>query len=404
MLQDTQLNDTEFCSLIESLLDFIDEKELNKGRKSYLNALNRSSSIIREYIQWRNPLFAGLCEFENLNDSGHDLTGNLDKCPHILPLILLAKRVEVLAMNMPPSVRSKYRNNLFVYNGDFGHQHELALAFHFQKMNAKIDWYEESDTESHPEFKVQIADLDFDIECKSFQEDSARKIKRFEFYIMAEVVSNMMFERGLTGKIHLETDGALPKNIDKLKAIGREVGSISGKGEIIIEAGRVSYNLCSCGNIFVDLVQLQSEISRDSSFAKHGVVLARSRGCDSVDPVIFTCKYSKTDKVLESMYKVATKACDRQLNNNRPGLLAFFLPEISSFKGLETKSGLKNMTEKLCSKKHRKHVVGVEYTSNPIVSSFSQGQRSSSPAIYFHNDNCRYPEYNNFEDLVIPKY
>jgi hypothetical protein len=136
--------------------------------------------ILREYyLKNRHPWWGAFGEFFAKERTGQSTRRGLSESLKILAGD--AKKVAELQRTMPESIKLKYRRNLVDDSRARDHLFEIQIAWHFFLKGYVIGWYE-SNSKSCPEFLVRTPEMDFDVECKRISVDTARRVRRRDFY------------------------------------------------------------------------------------------------------------------------------------------------------------------------------------------------------------------------------
>lgn len=180
------IHDYEIHSLINKLLRFLGSKDVDKCLEKYQSSLKSSGPIFRDYyLKTRHPWWDTLEKFFKFEKSGKAIKNNLSE--DLVRLAGDAKKILVLTKLMSDSVKQKYKKDLMDDQRAYDYLFELQIAWHFYLMGYNIEWYE-NDSIRHSEFLVKTPDHSFNVECKRISMDSSRKIRRRDFYRLAELI------------------------------------------------------------------------------------------------------------------------------------------------------------------------------------------------------------------------
>lgn len=390
-------------NLIRKLKRFLGTNKLEGKIKKYLKSLESAGYLYANYyLRNRHPWWDAFVLYDELERTGKSIPKNLTE--PLIFLISYAKKISVLQKNMPLSIREKFKRDLIKDDNPRGFLFEIDIAWHFHLREFKIKWYEDLG-ENRPEFCVKSPEYEFDVECKTINVNTFRKIRRQDFYYFVDIIIPAIQEKDLMGNIYLTFNNRLPKDIKKLRAIVVEIveftvhGSL--QGEYKTTFGEVSLNLTPADNRPVNFGKLEEELRANKPHEAHAVIYAKSLHNDPVNPISITCISKKASNVLKGLRKKLGQATLKQLDQSKPGLLACFIPEIDDFAGLERHSGLENMTYDLFAKqkKKRDHILAVTYSSEAQYIQKNYGKKSNYPGVVFRNPFCKFDNFSQYNFL-----
>ncbi|MGA8572007.1 MAG: hypothetical protein ACLP7A_15075 [Desulfobaccales bacterium] len=177
-------HDFEASNLINKLIRFLGRNNIDKCLQRYEIALASSGPLFREYyLRKRHPWWEPLSTYFQLGKQGKSIKDNLT-----IQMKLLARyglKISTFQRYMPEKIKKEFKKNLIDDNNAINYLFEIDIAWHFLGKGCKIEWYED-DSKTHSEFLVKTSNFEFNVECKRFNVDLARKIRRKDFYRLAE--------------------------------------------------------------------------------------------------------------------------------------------------------------------------------------------------------------------------
>jgi hypothetical protein len=237
--------DKEVSGLIRKLIGFFGSDTIDQCLSKYELSLKSSGPVYREYyLKQRHPWWEALTRYIELEKRGKSIWKNLSN--DIKLLAADAKKLSILQKTMPVSVRNKFRRDLMDDDNASAYLLEIKIAWHYFLKGHEITWYEDSG-KGIPEFSVRTPEFDFDIECKRITADAARKIRRRDFYRLAEKLIQRIEKRGLSGAIDICLIERLNGSDKHLSLLTAQVIDILDKGQTCgvheIPLGSVDLNL-----------------------------------------------------------------------------------------------------------------------------------------------------------------
>ncbi len=199
------IHPSEIRSIIHHLIRFLGESTVEKCIAKYEKSLASSGPAFREYyLKSRHPWWEALKTFLELERTGQSvqkhLANDLKRCCRD------GKIITTLQKTMPEKVRNKFKKDLIDENRARDYLFELQIAWHYYQNDFKIRWYEEKGC---PEFLVKTSNFDLNVECKRVSVDASRKIRRKDFYRLADMLLPKIENQHLQGKIDIILDDRL---------------------------------------------------------------------------------------------------------------------------------------------------------------------------------------------------
>jgi hypothetical protein len=303
--------------------------------------------------------------------------------------IELAAKIMAMKTNMPYSKLQELRSRLL--NGNYLEPilFEVDTAAHFWQLGYEVEWVSSSvrDGVRSPEFIARSEHHELEVECKHQSADSGRRVIRPKFYRLVDALLDPVSSRGLVGKILITVPGRIPTSEKWKRDVVQAVSSSirSGAAPIRLADGtEITRDLHNVRDLIIPASDLQLEISRLQTPYAHFVIRATRDATGTINALIVRLSSQSDDSILDSIFE-DLKDANKQLTGQRAALISCFVPEIRSFKGLQSNSALAHMTYTFFENHASPHVYAVSYTSDII--SFNAGLyiSESMPAIVFRN-------------------
>lgn len=393
------INDYEIPNLVNKLIRFIGREEINKCLDRYSKSLQLSGPVFSEsYLKKRHPWWNAFVEYFKLEKAGKSIKKNLTT--EIKSLACDAKKISVLQKLMPESVRQKYRKDLIDDKNAYAYLFEIQIAWHYYLKEYKILWHE-NDSTPHSEFLVKTPDFEFNVECKRISTDASRRIRRRDFYRLAEKFIPCVEKRGYSGVIDITINDRIHGNdgfINDLSSqVITEINAGHIQGSFQIPFGSVTSDLKIASGVVVDLSEHFKKLLERKSPKAHGAIFAKSLLERPVDPIELTLMSQKSDNILNGVKDKINKAAKIQLDKSKPGLIVCFLEGIYDFTELATDSGLQIMTSLLLGKENFSHIAAIGYCSEPnIYDKLPNTEIFFNKGLIWGNPNCKFVKAKDF--------
>ncbi|MCK4905663.1 hypothetical protein KAS42_05450 [bacterium] len=300
---------------------------------------------------------------------------------------------------MPELVKHKYQKD-FIGNQARSYLFEIQIAWHFFRKGYKIQWHENNSL-PHSEFLVKSPDFEFNVECKRISVDASRRIRRRDFYRLADKIIPQIQRQNYSGSIDIILKEKLHGNdkfLDELSSqVISKINTGKLKGNYKISLGSLDIDLESTEGVVVDLNYYRKKLSEKKPLKAYGVIFQKSKNGKPVDPVVMTIQSEKPDTVLEGIRDRISEAAKIQLEKSKPGFIVCFLEEINDFRKLANNSGLQLMTNSLFYKDKFSHIVAVGYSSELLRAITKNTEEFFNEKLVFQNPNCKFKKARNFK-------
>lgn len=398
MNRTSDIHDFEVPNLVNKLIRFIGRAEIEKCLDRYKWSLQSSGPVLREYyLKTRHPWWEAFIEYLNLEKSGKSIKRNLTNKIKILAGD--AKKISVLQRLMPEKVKEKYKKDLIDDKRAYDYLFEIQIAWHFFLKGCEIIWHED-DSKEHSEFLVREPEFEFNVECKRISVDISRKIRRRDFYRLAERLIPAIENQNYSGQIDIVLHDRLPssdKDLNDLSAkIIERIKDGNLKGDHQTDFGSVKIDLAKADGYVVDFYKHSQNLYQRKSHNAHGAIFAKSKNLQPVDPVEITIMSEKSDDVLERIQDRLREA-KNQLEGSKPGLICCYLEGIYDLTELAQNSGLQIMTSLLFSKDNLNHVAAVSYSSENIINRFSNTETYFNQGLIYRNPYCKFEKAKDYK-------
>lgn len=395
------VHDYEVSNLIRKLIGFLGQNEVERALERYRASLKSSTLIYGQYhLKNRHPWWNAITIYFGMERTGRSIKNNLT--PELKVLAGDAKKLSVVQRTMPESVKQKFAKDLLDDKRAYDYFFEIEMAWHFMMQGCEIFWHEARGP--HSEFLAVCGSVEFNVECKRISMDASRRVRRQDFYRLADKIIPHVRKQGYSGTIDVALTDRLHSNEGFINELANEVVSqvaIGGPtGVHEIPYGSLSLNMERISGTAVDLPSRFRDMWERKQPNAHGVILAASKGNKPVDPIEFTVMSARADRVLHGMREKLSHAGKAQLPRSRAGLICCFLEGVADLRELASDSSLQVMTHSLFSEDDLRHVAAVGYSSEPLRLLDVTTERMFSRGLLFRNPRCMFEEARDFKFLA----
>lgn len=388
----------EIRSFINKLINFLGIKEVGKCLEKYEASLRDAGPFFREYyLKSRHPWWAALTEYYNLEKKGLSVRNHLTD--ELKRLVGDAKKIAFLQKKMPEVIKNKYKKDLLDDEGAHAYLFELNIAWHFVLSKYEIIW-PVSHNGRHSEFIVKASDFEFEVECKRVRADSARRMRRRDFYRFVEKIIPKIDQRKLYGNIDIFLKERLHSSerylSDLVNEIIRVLDAGNSKGHFDHSFGRLALELAPNDDVIVDLAARYEGLRRRQQPHMLGGIFARAKNGAPVNPIELTLSSLKADEYIKNLRNTISDAAKSQLSGTMPGFIICFLEGLDDLRGLEKGSALQDMCHYLFLKKELSHMVAISFSSESHIVKRAGDERHFNQSLTFRNPNCRYEKAREF--------
>jgi len=383
--------------LLDDFVEFIGENKIKRCIASARKSIRAAPQVLRGYYQQNT--FRWWTAFDEYFNLKHGKQQQLSE--YVIALAKDANQFLDLKSGMPRNVLNKYRGEFASILGAPSHMFEIRTAWHFWRRGFTLQWQEDCGVPI-PEFVVTTQDFSFEVECKELQIDSYRKIGRKDFAHLANAIIDELRSRNLKGSASILLDNPLNATNAFISQIRLDIRNaflqISGSSKRY-PWGLLTLDVSTASGEVIDFYRVQREYQNNAPIHAHSMFYARKDSYgQSIDLIHVKCQCATSDQVLIGILSTL-QAAAKQLANDQPGLICFYIPEIENFSGLENDSALNRMTSELFSSATLNHVAGVMYSSEQRQVKLNDGWQSFAEALIFKNPNCRLPKATQFQYL-----
>lgn len=386
------IHPSEIRSIIRHLIRFLGESTVEKCIAKYEKSLASSGPAFREYyLKSRHPWWEALKTFLELERTGQSvqkhLTNDLKRCCRD------GKIITTLQKTMPEKVRNKFKKDLIDENRARDYLFELQIAWHYYQNDFEIRWYEEKGC---PEFLVKTSNFDLNVECKRVSVDASRKIRRKDFYRLADMLLPKIENQHLQGKIDIILDDRLQGSHQYIDSLSNQIFDTFKSHKKLqnfdIPYGSLSLDLMEQDGKHIDFDQKSQELLKRKGNVAHGALFAKGKNGYPVNPLELTIRSKKANKVLSGIKDRIKEAVTKQLDPSKPGLIICFLESIDDLNDLANNSGLQKMSSYLLDKKEFEHIGAIGFSSEERISKQENSELLDAQGLIFCNPNCRFNE------------
>lgn len=283
---------------------------------------------------------------------------------------------------------------------------EIDIASHYWQLGYDIDWIESRSDEGlrSAEFVARSSEYELEVECKAKEADAGRKIERATFYRVIDELEPVLSNQSLMGDVFVTVPGRLP-----VANTWRRKFAESMERELRLGSGSTEFDLGE--KLEFDLeegdgkaIPLQSVLRRADlrlhPYAHYAVAGERRNG-QVVNPILFRLESANTDEFLLSVLD-GLRDANRQFEGTRAGIISCHIPEIASFEGLQTDTGIERITKRFFSRRPAADFIyAISYVSEARREEQGHVILSDLPSLTYRNPNYTGP-YDDQVPIHVP--
>jgi hypothetical protein len=411
IIRPLDIYDKKASFLLNQIMNFLGEREVLAKFERIKQIYDfEKGPIYREYyLDKKYSFWNSLVAFYKYNKSGHSFKRALNY--QFFESLMIACYIKNLYKSFSPSKIIQLRNVILKSESIQPHIFELQIAASLWKYGFEIDWSEEENNKRIPEFTAKNKGISIEVECKSKNINTGRQILREDFYRLSDGFFNKInLIDDFCGIVSLKIPNRLPSNQSLRKIIVNKLieickNSHKGSKKIFIESEftvQIEHEVEKGEDIIEGhLKKIQSE----NPALPFLVFYAWKNKNNEQKWIILKLESKSEDKVVE---KIIDEIKDgmKQSSGNSSSIICCYIPEISSFNGLEENSALKNATNRLFNEKKSNFLWGVIYFSDFQINKVNNFHlQSTYPMISFSNpyyskDNYIFQEF--IEKISMP--
>lgn len=367
--------------VLQQFEHLISQTELKLKLDRVRQALRSMRPVLREY--WGLPraqFWLGLEELMQAARSKQRLDISNTKVRHALST---AAEIAAASERMPDWKRDDIRNRLLSKDPIEPVTIEIQTANHLLLGGSELQWIKPQTNRKTADISAQFAGFEFEIECKCKTVDAKRLVKRQHFFELCDdVIAKFPMRLGLIACIEVCTPGAMPATPEWRRETAEAVLQLRGGGETRLpDHTRILVILRPERNP-VNSVQTEVErIARRAGPFVHTAAFAQNTFGQS--PIVLACWSHTPDAYLKGIEEDLENASD-QLSVGMPARIVCYVPEIRSFAGMESDSGIRTLTLQFFSRERAKSAFQIDYVSD-LDSATESGWRLGLHFLRFSN-------------------
>jgi hypothetical protein len=335
-------------------------EEVWRKKISKLEQLPRVSPSHRGYLRQRNPLVVCVERYFNLTKEGRTVWKHLD--PASLKICGYIKLLNRMAQDASANFLHRLKGSIFDDDGIKGFLYELDLAIHFFNQDFNVTFI---DLEGWGTYDLLVAKENFEmeIECKRKSIDAGRKIKKGDFYRLADVLFAELEGIGRGIAVSVRSEGIIGSDQALYGAIARTVKEISGSDRCSARISNVDLTI----QHLPDNLHIRSKAEFDEALrpfeCPFGYYAAASRPPSTT---ILICESAERTKINRAIYDDLKKGAS-QLTGTRPAILTCLIEEVEDKDWAVLRQpgyGLQAITKRLFSNPSRQHINLLVFSSD----------------------------------------
>jgi hypothetical protein len=238
------------------------------------------------------------------------------------------------------------------------------------------------------EFVAVGPDLSLEVECKSQSADAGRKVTRPRFYRLVDELSQRLFKRNIVGTVDVLVPKRMPGEAEWRREVVSSVEAMAASGveqtRVLADDTEISTSLIAVGRLILPPGSLGAELDMPQApFAHVATVKSKNSGMGD-RRIVIRVRSRVEDHVLDAIY-TDLKDATHQFTGNRAAIIYVFVPEVTSFEGLQSGSSIATMSDHYFREYAPPFIQFVAYVSDGQLFNAGFWLQGSSPALVFHN-------------------
>lgn len=317
-----------------------------------------AAASYREYLTAKNPLTTCVAKYFALGRKGLSIARHLDaRTKKLCGYLKLLNRIAHVGRE---EIVKRLKGSIFDDDSVCAFLFELDLAIHFFMLGYDVEFV---DLEGRARYDLLVSDgsQELEVECKRKSIDAGRKIKKGDFYLLADILFGVLSDTSKRFAVLIKSDGRMGADEKLFQTLASTIkdwlGTNTKEGEV--------------GNLNIKIEELpEDHIIRSDAEAKHALQSYYSAPAyyavfsSAHTTILIRCESVNANKVLDAIYEELKKGAS-QLSGTKPSLLACFIEEVDDqfWESLGDASGLQAVGIRLLSNPSRSHVNLVTFSS-----------------------------------------
>ncbi|MEX0804787.1 MAG: hypothetical protein WD688_15935 [Candidatus Binatia bacterium] len=336
-------------------------EEVWRKKTAKLKQLPRLSYVdaYREYLHNRNPLTVCIEQYFDLSQQGKLVARHLNN--EIKKACGYIKLLNCIAHELSDGGLKRLRGNIADDESIKGFLFEIDIAIHFLKLGYDVRFI---DLDGAGNYDLLVSDDKFEveIECKRKSMDAGRKIRKGDFYLLADTLFGSLKDLRSRFAVLITSEGRMGADPSLYKLLANTINEVlvAGGNRAKVENLKITIQPLPADRQIKTADEFANALAPfDSSFAYYAVTSGPEH------TMIIRCASADSNKVLDAIYDDLKKGAS-QLTGTRPSLVSCFIEEIEdeSWDLLRSGSGLPSLAARLLSSPSRGHVNLVAFSSD----------------------------------------
>lgn len=394
--RNNEIKYSEVPKYMGKLKGFLGHEALAKAQADLNKDLSHHGGCYRKWVQGLKPWLFAFRLYDEVTENGIHLPNTWPR--EIREMVGDALMIASMYRHMPEEVREKYRKDLLLaQHNDF--MVEIHAAWHYHLEGYDVQWYPLGHTKC-PEFRVQGAGLDFDIECRRFGLDLTEHVKTPAIADTCDTIYDVLVAHGLWGEVRVELSdnfrfdpGHTRQWVETLtQALVGTPTTIQLDSGVLLKLNlKPSPSRKYTPEELVDL-------ARDQQHPESSFLRSKREGEAGLDPVVFRCRGPrKTPKELRDyIYKTLKEKVSTQLSADRAGVAVIRFSGVRDPNVFSDSEGMKDVLRKLF---ERRHLAAIVLKCDDLTEAGAADILHSTRAIVFENTETDYPQVTAAQHL-----
>jgi hypothetical protein len=379
--------DYYFNSLVKFLGEYEIQKKISRIKRTYdyeKGQIYKKFYLDRKYSWWNS--FIKIYEYKK---KGGSFKGHLKD--EFIDVITTAHYIRYLYSTFTKKKKELLKKEILFSEEVHPAIFELEIAANLWKYGFEIEWFDPIQENRIPEFCATLDELKIEIECKSRNINTGRQILLEDFYRFSDELISKLEKLMFSGVVELNFNSKLSSSSIFRKKIISEIVTycMSTKNDLENIFNESDYQVkitkFSNNTTINDYDNFITETQKELIPLPYFTYSKWKNEKDCEKEILFIMRNYKEDKVLA---KIIDEVKDgiKQFTKKNKSIICFYLPEFSSFKGLEKDTSFSLSTNKVLQKEGLNFLWGIVYFSDYKIDKTSKAKyKSSFPTLGFEN-------------------
>lgn len=351
--------------------------------------------IVGNYLAAKNPLLGAIIQYLELERRGqvvwrHRTPEILRAAGYVFVLNRLCREPKIGVRRIKGLLLDDDKVKPFLF--------EIDIAAHFLRQGYNVIF---ADLEGVGQYDLLIqGDHELEVECKRISADAGRKVTRYNFYCLSDILFSQL--RHVKGRFLISITAAHRLGADQLviRNLADRIASALTTNTVEDSVHNVRFTIEPLpGNVAIRTNQeAEAELSQYSTGSEHFTVFDNKEST-----FIVRCGSMRKDDIVTAIYNTLKEASG-QLSGTRAGVIPCFIEDVdgNDWSSLQEGNRLTAVTTRLFDSPDRRHVRFVTFSSDhQQIKETYNAVSFAATNLTFENTKARYSLPREFIRMKI---